>query len=443
MTGQNEGAPRSTEARRSFRDRLGSHRYYPWLVVGLLWCCGFFNYTDRQALSAVLPAIEGEFSLTDDQIGWIGSAFMIVYSMTSPFTGYAVDRFSRRVLIPLGLGFWSLICASTALARNYVQLLVLRAAEGLGESFYFPASMSVIAGYHSPRMRSRAMSIHQTSVYLGTAGGWYIGGALGERYGWQSPFWVLGMAGLVYAMFLGVVLIEPRREGRDGDGDRARPDDGHGATAAESSDHSLWSRISRIVRNPAAALLLCVFLGANFVAATYLIWLPLFVSRTFGEGLGSSALKSTLWPLASLPGALCGGILADWAARRRKGGRVRVQALGLILAAPFVFATGFSTSAAILTVALIGAGMCKGVYDANIFASLYDVIRPEDRGTGAGLMNTIGWTGAAVAPVIVGFSSRRFGLGVTIGSTAALYLLGGLLALGAARLAEARVHQGA
>ena len=82
--------------------------------------------------------------------------------------------------------------------------------------------------------------------------------------------------------------------------------------------------------------------------------------------------------------------------------------------------------------------MCKGVYDANIFASLYDVIRPEDRGTGAGLMNTIGWTGASLAPVIVGFSSKRFGLGITIGSTAALYLLGGLLALVAARLAERR-----
>jgi sugar phosphate permease len=438
MTRQSDGETGRAVTRRSIRDWLGSHRHYPWFAVALLWFCGFFNYTDRQALSAVLPAIKGEFSLTDEQIGWLGSAFMITYSLTSPFTGYAVDRLSRRVLIPLGLGFWSLICASTALARNYVQMFLLRGAEGLGESFYFPASMSVIAGYHSTRMRSRAMSIHQTSVYLGTAGGWYIGGALGERYGWQSPFWLLGGAGLVYAVFLGAVLIEPPRVAHDGDADRVEPDQGHGAPAPESSNLSLWSGISRIVRNPAAALLLGVFLSANFVAATYLIWLPSFVSRTFGEGLESSSLKSTLWPLASLPGALCGGFMADWAARRRKGGRVRVQALGLILAAPFVFATGFSTSAMVLMAALIGAGMCKGIYDANIFASLYDVIRPEDRGTGAGLMNTIGWTGASVAPVIVGFSSKRFGLGITIGSTAALYLLGGFLALGAAHLAERR-----
>ena len=64
-------------------------------------------------------------------------------------------------------------------SRNFLQLLCFRAAEGLGESFYFPASMSMLADYHGPRTRSQAMGIHQTSVYLGTAGGWTLGGALG------------------------------------------------------------------------------------------------------------------------------------------------------------------------------------------------------------------------------------------------------------------------
>ena len=53
------------------------------------------------------------------QLGWLGSAFMVIYALTSPFTGYAVDRFSRRVLIPLGLAFWSVICASTALSQEF------------------------------------------------------------------------------------------------------------------------------------------------------------------------------------------------------------------------------------------------------------------------------------------------------------------------------------
>jgi MFS family permease len=86
--------------------------------------------------------------------------------------------------------------------------------------------------------------------------------------------------------------------------------------------------------------------------------------------------------------------------------------------------------------ALAGAGLCKGIYDANIFASLFDVVRPEDRGTAAGLMNTVGWTGGFVAPTAVGLASEHFGLSVAIGSTAVVYLLVGLLALAAAYLAE-------
>ena len=84
----------------------------------------------------------------------------------------------------------------------------------------------------------------------------------------------------------------------------------------------------RIVANPAAALLLCVFVGANFVAATFLTWLPTFIFERFDLGLDNSSFTSTFWPLASLPGAICGGIAADRAARRRRGGRIRVQSLG-------------------------------------------------------------------------------------------------------------------
>ena len=81
---------------------------------------------------------------------------MLVYALSAPLAGFVVDRMSRRFLIVVGLAFWSLVCAATALARTFNQLLLFRAAEGLGETFYFPASMSLLADYHGPRTRSRA-----------------------------------------------------------------------------------------------------------------------------------------------------------------------------------------------------------------------------------------------------------------------------------------------
>ena len=91
----------------SSRSRIGSGRVYPWVVVGLLWFCGFFNYADRQAVYSVFPLLKSEFGLSQRQLGYLGSAFMLVYALTSPFSGYTVDLLPRRLLITLGLTFWS------------------------------------------------------------------------------------------------------------------------------------------------------------------------------------------------------------------------------------------------------------------------------------------------------------------------------------------------
>jgi MFS family permease len=406
--------------------------------VGFLWFAGFFNYADRQAVYSVFPLLKSEFGLSDEQLGLLGSAFMFVYAASSPFSGYTVDLLPRRLLITLGLTFWSLICSATALSRNFYQLIFFRGAEGLGESFYFPASMSLLSDYHGPRTRSKALGIHQTSVYVGTAGGAVLAGYLGEHYGWRSPFWILGLAGMVYAGLLGFWLLEPVRESTEVEGATNRPHGGDSLNSPAAGSGSLIEKVTRILTNPAAALLLLVFVGANFVAATFLTWLPSYIFERFELGIAKSSFTSTFWPLASLPGAVLGGVAADRASRRSRGGRIRVQSFGLIVAAPFVFLTGWSPTVPVLIAALIGAGVCKGIYDSNIFASLFDVIPPEDRGTAAGLMNTLGWTGGFAAPWVVARASQSLGLGMTIASTAAVYLLGGLLALVAARLAEAR-----
>ncbi len=417
--------------------RITAGKAYPWLVVGLLWFCGFFNYADRQAVNSVFPLLGKEFSLSDFQLGMLGSAFMIVYAVTSPFAGYVVDRVSRRVLIPMGLAIWSGICVATGMSQSYGQLVFFRAAEGLGESFYFPASLSFLADYHGRGTRSRALGIHQTSVYLGTAGGAVVAGRLAEHFGWRSPFYVLGLAGAAYALVLGFLLVEPVR----GHSEVAKTKSLDPALMDELDQgmilkDGLWKKIVRILTNRAAVLLLCVFVGANFVAAAFLTWLPTFIYRKFAMGVSGSSTTSTIWSLASLVGALCGGVLADRAARHRKGGRIGVQSLGLILGAPFVFLAGWSASFWMLVASLAGAGLCKGIYDANIFAALFDVVRPEDRGTAAGLMNSVGWTGGFLAPVAVGLHSRNYGLGVAIASTASVYLFVGILAIAAAYLAE-------
>jgi MFS family permease len=110
-----------------------------------------------------------------------------------------------------------------------------------------------------------------------------------------------------------------------------------------------------------------------------------------------------------------GGWLADVLRKRFPGGRIAVQVIGLSGSAPFVVWCGQTLSVTSLMVALTCWGVFKGMYDANIFASVLDVVRPEARGTAVVFMNMIGWlVGAGTAPVIIGYIAQRASLSYAI-----------------------------
>jgi MFS family permease len=122
-----------------------------------------------------------------------------------------------------------------------------------------------------------------------------------------------------------------------------------------------------------------------------------------------------------------GGVMADRLARRHAGGRMMAQCVGLFGGAAFFFIAGWTLSIPLLIGALIGFGLFKGFYDANIWASLYDVVKPERRATALGLMNSIGWLGAALAPTAIAYASNSYGMSASLSATSIIYVLSGLL----------------
>src|SRR3954471_3887543 len=182
---------------------------YKWWVVLMLWWVCFFNYADRQAIYSVFPKLEQEFGFNKLQLGLIGSAFMWVYAAGAPLAGLIVDRFRRKDLILGGCLFWSAVTVTTGWCSKLRDFVIVRAAEGLGETFYFPASMSLASDYHGRRTRSRALSLHQSSVYAGTVIGSWMGAWFAERHGWRVGFYIFGGCGMVLALVLFRFLREP------------------------------------------------------------------------------------------------------------------------------------------------------------------------------------------------------------------------------------------
>src|SRR5206468_8294656 len=123
--------------------------------------------------------------------------------------------------------------------------------------------------------------------------------------------------------------------------------------------------------------LLAAFMLNNFVAMVLLTWMPKFLYDQFHLSLAMSGLTATLFvQLASMAGSPLGGWLADTLRRRTPGGRMMVQGFSVLAGAPFVVLCGTTRSVSMLIFALTAWGLFKGLHDANIFASMFDVI-PE------------------------------------------------------------------
>ena len=407
---------------------------YKWFVVAMLWFVCFFNYADRQAIFSVFELLKSEMHLSDVQLGIVGASFMWVYAGIGPIAGLVGDRINRKSLIVAGLVFWSLITIATALSTQYSHLVLFRALEGFGEAFYFPASMSLLSDYHGPATRSRAMSIHQSSVYAGTIAGGSVAGVLGQHFGWRSSFYLFGSLGILLGALLLLLLREPARNRSSSPLTVSSLDRSVGTSSLLSKNDASLSGVFRTVRelfaNPMVRILTAVFVGANFVAMIFLTWMPSFLYRKFNLSLAMAGVSATAYlQIASVLGVLSGGVLADKFAKANRGGRMVTQAIGLTLGVPFIFLAGWTLSVPLVIVALTGFGYFKGLYDANIWASLHDVVPPERRASAVGFMNSVGWIGGGVAPVAIAAASERFGMSACISANSVIYLLVAILLL--------------
>jgi MFS family permease len=392
----------------------------------MLWFVCFFNYADRQVISSILPVLGNEFGFDKVEQGLISSAFMWVYALGG-LLGYVGDRLRRKDLILGGCLFWSAVTVTTGWCAKLWQFVTVRALEGFGETFYFPASMSLVSDYHPPETRSRALSLHQSSVYVGTVAGGWLGAWFAERYGWRVGFYFFGTAGMVLALILYRFLREPRRGQSEA-----------WEQVIEGPALPLGETLRAVFARPVVPLLMLVFLLANFVATIFLTWTPTFLVEKFHFGLTGAGLSGAAFiHLASAASVPLGGLLADRWARWHPGGRMRVQAIGLAAGSAPVVLVGMTQDVATLLTAMTLFGLCKGLYDSNIFASLYDAVEPRARATAAGLMNTIGWGGGALGPLAVGWMAKhgRHAIEVenmseAIAACGLIYLVGALLLAG-------------
>ena len=187
---------------------------YTWYVLGLLTCVNAINFIDRNIVFALFEPIKRELALTDTQLGWLGSAYIVVFSLTAVPLGILSDLKSRRAVMAAGVMLWSAFTGLSGLARQYWQLLTCRSMVGIGEAAYSPAAQSFLSDYFPPARRAFALGVFWSGLAVGGVAGIWLGGELEHLYGWRAAFLAVGLPGLVLATLTAVLRDPLRGEGR-------------------------------------------------------------------------------------------------------------------------------------------------------------------------------------------------------------------------------------
>lgn len=374
---------------------MKNKKFYPWLVVALLWVVALLNYMDRQMLSTMQDAMKLDIVELQkaEAFGALMAVFLWIYGLVSPFAGVVADRVSRKKLVVGSLFVWSAVTYLMGYASDFTQLYWLRALMGVSEALYIPSALSLIADWHEGKSRSLAIGIHMTGLYVGQAVGGF-GATIAATFSWHSTFYWFGIIGIAYSVVLALLLHDKPKAAA---AVAASPN-----PATLMKKENLWRGLSVVLSTWAFWVILIYFAVPSLPGWATKNWLPTLFEKNLGLDMALAGPMSTITIAASsFVGVLLGGVLSDKWVLRNIRGRIYTSAIGLGMTIPALVLLGFGHS----VVAVVGAGMLFGIgfgmFDANNMPILCQIISAKYRATAYGIMNMVGvFAGAAVTQLL-------------------------------------------
>jgi len=390
----------------------------------------FFNQVDRALFSLLTVPIQADLGLSDVQIGAINTALFATLAVVIPFAGPLGDKFSRKWVITLSLMAWSAFTILTGFAGGFLAMVFFRSiAAGVGEACYFPSAVPLIASHHR-ETRSFALSVHQGMLYFGLIASGALIGWIYALFGnsWRAIFVLFGAAGLALGISFVWLLKDARQAGRDGSAQIPRT----GAMAG----------VKAFFTCPSALLMTC---GATAVVAVnnaYLAWGPKFAMAKHSLSIGDAGMGVMVWHhLFAFVSIYVAGIVADRYVRRWPRFRMGMQMTALAAGAPAIAFFGLAPSPVAAWTAASAYGAARGFFEANTYASMFDVIEERFRSTAVGLMAMCSFLVGSLSPLFIGIMGERAKSAVdpsgAAGYSAGFAVLGLLYLAGAVCMAAA------
>ena len=382
-----------------------SPKAYAWYALALLTVVYILNFLDRSLIYILFTPIKKEMAFSDLQLALLGTtSFVIFYTALGIPFGRLADRVVRKNMIAGGLAVWSLFSGLTGFANSFWTLFFCRVMVGVGEATLGPAALSLLSDYFPPHRRATVQAIYSSGIAVGAGIAFFLGGWIGQHFGWRWAFYLLGFPGLMVAALVFLLKEEPR--GRT-----------EIATAKYTSKD--WKILLQSVPLRFHYLGYALFgLAANNLSiwgATFFVRVHQFDIATIGFFGGALSL------VAGVPGTILGGWAADRFRGVGRGGRMLFSAVAALIAIPFWLMLIFSTSIPLLLLAnlvLLGLSL---MWLGPAAADVHDIAGPHLRGLGIGIYffsvniaaygvgsNLIGklndWLGASTSPLQMRYS---------------------------------------
>ncbi|GFO63333.1 MFS transporter [Geomonas paludis] len=382
-------------------------------ALGLLLAVNLLNYIDRQVLFAVFPLIKADLSITDTELGLLGSAFMVSYMVIAPVFGWLGDHWDRVKLASTGVVIWSFATILAGFAPGYRSLLAARATVGVGEASFGTVSPGLIADFFEKEKRGSVLSWFYVAIPVGSALGYLLGGVLGQRFGWHSAFLMVGLPGLLVAVPLWF-LRTPERQMAD---DQPAAGQGEGLVGYLQ----LFYNRSFVTNTLAMAAM-------TFAIGGLAQWIPTFLFRTHALNVEKANLMfGAVTVVAGILGTLAGGILGDRWQKKSSKGYLLVSGWGFFIGAPFAAWAILAGDVPSCMAAIFMAEFFLFLNTGPLNTVIINVTNPGMRAMAFAVnIFFIHALGDAISPSILGWFSDQWGLRNALLSTPLVMALAGV-----------------
>jgi MFS family permease len=386
-----------------------------WLIAALLTGIVFLAHFNRVSISvAGTERFIGPGGLTQEQMGLVYSAFLLVYTLGMLPGGWLIDRFGPRLaLAALGVGFGACAALTGALgfagltvAAMWLPLVLIRGLAGATSVPLHPAAARAVSLWFPLGERSTANGLVTAGALVGIALTYPVFGRLMDRLDWPGAFAVSGAALFAFGLvWLALSADHPADHPWANDAERGLA----AGTGTPPRTAATPRECLGLFRNRSLVLLTLSYGAVGYVQYMFFYWVQFYFSDVLKLSKGESRDGAFVVSMAMAVGMLCGGWLTDRLCRwlgHRRGARTMVLAgmgsavgfslLGLAAPDPRLVVGCFAAALAVL-------GLCEGV-----FWTTAPTLAPRAGGLACAVVNTGGNGVGMLAPVVTPWLAATF-----------------------------------